>query len=76
MDDGYIIHQNKEYLAECLNNIRKICDDLGIVLNDKKTQIVKLLHGFIWLKAKIYLPEMGKVVKRFINKVSLVLGEK
>lgn len=64
MDDGYIIHPSKEYLAECLNDIRKICDELGIVLNEKKTQIVKLSHGFTWLKARIYLTETGKVIKK------------
>lgn len=64
MDDGYIIHPSKEYLAECLNDIRKICNELGIVLNEKKTQIVKLSHGFTWLKARIYLTETGKVIKK------------
>lgn len=64
MDDGYIIHSSKEYLAECLNDIRKICNELGIVLNEKKTQIVKLSHGFTWLKARIYLTETGKVIKK------------
>lgn len=64
MDDGYIIHPSKEFLAECLNDIRKICNELGIVLNEKKTQIVKLSHGFTWLKARIYLTETGKVIKK------------
>lgn len=64
MDDGYIIHPSKEFLAECLNDIRKICNELGIVLNEKKTQIVKLSHGLTWLKARIYLTETGKVIKK------------
>ena len=48
MDDGYLIHPDKEYLKECLQVIKEICDELGIILNEKKTQIVKLSHGFTW----------------------------
>lgn len=46
MDDGYLIHHSKAYLRHCLNVIKAICDELGIVLNVKKTHIVKLSHGF------------------------------
>ena len=50
MDDGYLIHPSKEYLRDCLKRIRRLCEELGIVLNEKKTQIVKLSHGFSYLK--------------------------
>ena len=70
MDDGYLIHHSKEYLKKCLVRIREVCRELGITLNEKKTQIVKLSRGFVWLKARIYLTESGKVVKK-IYKLSV-----
>ena len=42
MDDTYIIHPDKMFLRELLHDIKAICDRLGIVINKKKTQIVKL----------------------------------
>lgn len=68
MDDGYIIHRNKAYLNKILRGIRKICDELGIVLNEKKTQIVKLSHGFTWLKARFYILPTGKIVKKIYKR--------
>ena len=68
MDDGYLIHESKEYLQECLWDLRQICDLLGIVLNEKKTQIVKLSHGFTWLKCRFYLTNTGKVVQKIYKK--------
>lgn len=71
MDDGYLIHESKEYLQYCLNEIRRICNELGITLNEKKTQIVKLSHGFTFLKTRFYLTDTGKVVRK-IYKNSVV----
>ena len=68
MDDGYLIHYDKEYLQECLDRIREVCKEYGIELNEKKTQIVKLSHGFTWLKARVYLTESGKVVKKIYKR--------
>lgn len=68
MDDGYLIHPDKEYLKECLQIIKEICDELGIILNEKKTQIVKLSHGFTWLKGRFYLTPTGKVVKKIYKR--------
>lgn len=64
MDDGYLIHRDKDYLRRCLDGMRKVCDDLGITLNAKKTQIIKLSHGFTWLKVKFYLLPTGRVVRK------------
>ena len=68
MDDGYLIHQSKEYLQNCLIHIKEICSMLGITLNTKKTQIVKLSHGFTWLKIRFYLTETGKVVRKIYKR--------
>lgn len=75
MDDGYLIHHSKEYLKECLVEIKKICQKLGIILNEKKTQIVKLNRGFIFLKMRYNLTYNGKVIRR-INKESIVRTRK
>lgn len=71
MDDGYLIHHDKKYLAHCLEEIQLICDKLGIVLNRKKTKIAKLSRGFVFLKVRFYLTDSGKVVKK-IYKRSIV----
>lgn len=63
-DDGYMIHPSKKYLQRCLKYMKRICDILHIKLNEKKTQIVKLTHGFKFLKARVYLTSTGKVVKK------------
>ena len=68
MDDGYLIHPSKEYLQKCVAAIKKICEDLGIKLNTKKTQIVKLSHGFTWLKVRFFLTKSGKVVKKIYKR--------
>lgn len=68
MDDGYLIHHDKEYLKYCLQEIQKICNELGIKLNIKKTVIVKLSHGFTFLKTRFYLLSNGKVVKKIYKK--------
>lgn len=68
MDDGYLIHPSKAYLQECVQHIQAICDELGITLNRKKTQIVKLSHGFTWLKIRFFITETGKVVKKIYKR--------
>lgn len=68
MDDGYLIHRSKKYLGYCLERIKAVCEELGIVLNTKKTAIVKLSHGFSWLKIRMYLTPSGKVVKKIYKR--------
>lgn len=75
MDDGYVIHRSKAVLKQIRAGIQTICKKLGIVLNEKKTQIVKLTHGFTFLKARIYLLPGGKILKK-IPKVSITRERK
>lgn len=64
MDDRIIIHQSKEYLKNLLAEIEEIAGTLGIFINHKKTQIVKISHGFTWLKTRYILTDTGKVIKK------------
>ena len=45
--------------------------EIGLFINPKKTQIVKISHGFTWLKIKYTLTDTGKVIQR-INHDSVV----
>lgn len=64
MDDRIIIHHSKAYLHDLLKEIREIANELGLHVNDKKTQIVKLSHGFTFLKTKYFLTDTGKIIRR------------
>lgn len=75
-DDGYLIHESKEYLVECLEKISVFCSRYGITLHEKKTQIVKLSHGFKWLKVRWYLTETGKVLRKIYKRSLVVMRRK
>ncbi len=64
MDDGYLIHHDKAYLVECRKRIIELCHSLGIVMNVKKTQIVKLSRGFTFLKTKFSYSSTGRIIKK------------
>lgn len=68
MDDGYLIHPDKTYLRQCLTGIRRICSELEITLNERKTQISKLSRGFVFLKIRYCLQPSGKIVQRICRK--------
>lgn len=67
----------QRYLGRCVRNvlcarrdliegkdIRRECDRLGIVINKKKTRIVKLSLGFVFLKKRFSYGESGKIIVR------------
>ena len=64
MDDIYIIHPNKEYLRDILKGVRDQASTLGLFINENKTQIFKIRHGFSFLKIRYILTESGKIIKR------------
>lgn len=67
-DDGYLLHPSKEYLQRCLEGIKKLCAELEITLNEKKTQIVKLSHGFTFLKVRFFLLDSGRIVRKLCRR--------
>lgn len=64
MDDRIVIHHSKEYLKTLLKEIVSIANKLGIHINRKKTQIIRLSHGFTWLKTRYVLTPTGKIIKK------------
>ena len=54
MDDFYLIHENREYLKYCMEEIRKKCKEYGFVLNEKKTKMALLRKGVKFLKTKFF----------------------
>lgn len=63
MDDFYVIHKDKRFLKELIIGIEEQCGRLGLQLNRKKTQIIKLANGFTFLKHIVILLDTGKVIQ-------------
>lgn len=68
MDDRVITHPSKEYLKDLLKEIKDIAGKFGIFINHRKTQIVKLSHGFTWLKTRYILTASGKIIRKIPRK--------
>ena len=66
-DDGYLISESKEFLNYCKGVIRETCNSLGITLNEKKTQIVKL-SKFTWLKVRHLITRGNKRVRKIYRR--------
>lgn len=62
MDDRYIIAHTKEEAVELLYEFKKYAKSLNLVINEKKTHIIKLSYGFTFLKFRYVLTDTGKVV--------------
>lgn len=65
MDDGVIIHQNKEYLQYCLEEINKLLERYKLKLN-KKTKIYSCKEGFEFLGFR-YIIKNNKVIMKVKN---------
>ena len=63
MDDGVLLHQDKEYLKECLVVIKEQAAKDKLEFN-KKTQIFPLCQGVDFLGFHFYLTDTGKVIKK------------
>ena len=64
MDDRIIIHQDKKFLKKLLAGIKFIADDLGIHINEKKTQIIKLTRPFTFLQTRYRITKTGKIIRK------------
>ena len=64
MDDTYIIADNKDDLHEILDDITKLCKELGIFMNEKKTQISRLEDGFKFMQIHYRLTDTGHLIRK------------
>ena len=64
MDDSYYISTDKEWLRIFLEALDAKCRERGITINKRKTKIVRLSHGFAFLKKKFSYGPSGKIVVR------------
>lgn len=63
MDDMFILSDDKQELIELLKDIKDQLRELKLEVNEKKTHIVKLTHGFTFMQIKYHVKD-GKIIKR------------
>lgn len=63
MDDFYLLSEDKEYLKDCLRQIKNYLADYKLTLNDK-TEIVPMCKGIRFLGFHTYLTDQGKVIRK------------
>lgn len=63
MDDFFLIHQDKEYLKHCLEEIDKMIKNLNLSLNFK-TQIVPFRKGLRFCGFHHYVTDDGKYIRK------------
>lgn len=68
MDDGYIIDTDLHRLKQIVNLFIRKCNALGIKMNLKKCQFVRIDKPFTFLKTRFFITKSGKVVRRIGRK--------
>lgn len=63
MDDFYLIHENREYLKYCREQIIDYLAHLKLELNEK-TQIFPLSNGLDFLGFHTYISNSGKIIRK------------
>lgn len=63
MDDIFIIGQSKKELMNILGEVKAKLSELRLEVNEKKTHIIKLSHGFTFLQIKYRILPTGKIIK-------------
>lgn len=66
MDDFILIHHDMEYLKECKRIIREKVEELGLLLNKKKTHVQPITQPLHFLGFSFRLTETGKVVVKIL----------
>lgn len=69
-DDFYAISDSREELKTLLDGLREIAKDFGLILNERKTRIVKLSSFYRHLQNGYSLTETGRVIRK-INPKSI-----
>lgn len=64
MDDSVIIMRDKNDLFRLRDKLFTEYEKQGIIINRKKTQIIKLSRGFTFLKTQFFLQPKGRVLQK------------
>ncbi len=64
MDDGILIHQDKQYLKQCLKQMESYIREERKLEFNQKTQIIPLSQGIDYLGFHFYLTDTGKVIRK------------
>lgn len=62
MDDFILMHHDKEYLTNCLQEITKKLEERHMEINPKKTEIKPIREPFLYLGFLYRLTKSGKVI--------------
>lgn len=68
MDDSYFISLDKAALWAFLNAAERLCASLGITINRRKTHVVKLSRGFVFLKKRFRFTPTVRIIVTPIGK--------
>ena len=63
MDDGLLMHEDKEYLKTCMHEIKTYLNGLKLELNTQKTSIDSMKNGIDFLGFKFYLKNNKLILK-------------
>lgn len=67
-DDSYAIARTREELLELLDGLEKEAKEYGLIINRKKTRVVKLSSEFRHLQVCYSLTETGRVIRKISPK--------
>ena len=67
-DDFYAISADREELLKLLGGLKEIATEFGIIINERKTKIVKLNGFYRHLQDGYTLTETGKVIRKINQK--------
>lgn len=67
MDDISVIHNDKDLLWQLLDEVYPICEDMGLFINEKKTQIHKVNGEFKYLNRVYKVSESGYIGERLVT---------
>lgn len=77
MDDGNLLHEDRDFLeTTCREALEAKTEELGITLNRKKTRVVPLTEGFVFLKTRFLVTETGQIIKKMSKRSTITIRRK
>lgn len=64
MDDCILIHENKDFLQTCLQEMQMLLENELKLQTNKKTQLFPIKNGVEFLGYRFFLTDTGKVIKK------------